>query len=52
LFDVIAREGGRSSIPETAVLEPRGLWDTGPVKPGHDSGGDVTPHSRGTFAPE
>ena len=36
---VIAREGGQSSIPETARLEPksRGVLDA-PVKPGHDSG--------------
>ncbi|MET4206521.1 hypothetical protein [Bradyrhizobium sp. LA2.1] len=31
---------GRSSIPEAAVIEPkgRGVLDA-PVKPGHDSGG-------------
>ena len=36
---VIARESGRSSIPETPVLEPRslGLLDR-PVAPGDDSG--------------
>ncbi|MGX0961797.1 hypothetical protein AB7M63_002246 [Bradyrhizobium japonicum] len=35
---VIVREGGRSSIPEAAVIEPRrlGVLDA-PVKPGHDS---------------
>ncbi len=35
---VIAREGGRSSIPEAVVIEPRslGVLDA-PVKPGHDS---------------
>ena len=31
---------GRSSIPETAVLEPMGLWNTGcPACAGHDGGG-------------
>ncbi|WP_194404627.1 hypothetical protein [Bradyrhizobium sp. CCBAU 53351] len=35
---VIAREGGRSSIPETVVIDPRilGVLDA-PVEPGHDS---------------
>jgi hypothetical protein len=43
---------GRSSIPETAEFnrEASGMLDA-PVKPGHDSGGDVTPHSRGTSCP-
>ena len=43
---------GRSSIPETARLEPRsrGVLD-GPVKPGHDRGGDMTKHSRGMICP-
>jgi len=38
-FAVIARESGRSSIPETPVLEPRrrGVLDRR-VKPGDDSG--------------
>jgi hypothetical protein len=36
-FGVIAREGGRSSIPETAVIEPMGHGVLGrPVKPGDD----------------
>jgi hypothetical protein len=36
---VIAREGGQSSIPETAAIEPRsrGVLDR-PVEPGDDSG--------------
>jgi hypothetical protein len=36
---VIARESGRSSIPEAAVIESRGcgVLDA-PVKPGHDRG--------------
>jgi hypothetical protein len=43
---------GRSSIPETAVLifDASGILGA-PVKPGHDSGGDVAPHSRGTMCP-
>jgi hypothetical protein len=51
LRDVIARGGGRSSIPETAVMESRGLWNTRcPACAGHDSERDVTPHSRGAIA--
>ena len=47
-LDVIVRESGRSSIPETAVLKPRGLWNTGSSAfAEHDSGEDVTQHSRG-----
>jgi len=40
MFGVIAREGGRSSIPETVEIKSRGrgVLDA-PVKPGHDSGG-------------
>ena len=39
---------GRSSIPETSVLEPRRLWDAGcPACAGHDSGEDERRHSRG-----
>ena len=36
---VVAREGGRSSIPEAEVIEPkgRGVPDDA-VKPGHDGG--------------
>jgi hypothetical protein len=44
---------GRSSIPETAVLEPRshGVLDA-PHEAGHDSGvGDVHPRSRGMIYP-
>jgi hypothetical protein len=50
---VIAREGGRSSIPETSEFnrEASGMLDA-PVKPGHDSGGDMSRHSRGTKCPD
>ena len=47
----IAHWSGRSSIPEIAVLEPTGLWNTGfPACAGNDSGEDVKPHSRGAFS--
>jgi len=37
---VIAREGGRSSIPEASAIEPIGRGVLGPpVKPEDDSGG-------------
>jgi hypothetical protein len=40
---------GRLSIPETAVLEPRRLWDTGwPACAGHDIGGRDSAFSRRT----
>jgi hypothetical protein len=46
----IAHWSGRSSIPEIAVLEPTGLWNTGfPACAGNDSGEDVKPHSRGAI---
>jgi hypothetical protein len=43
---------GRPSIPETPRLESRsrGVMDA-PVKPGHDSGEDASPHSRDTKCP-
>ncbi|WP_197087149.1 hypothetical protein [Bradyrhizobium sp. LTSP857] len=45
---------GRSSIPETAVIEPRGcgVLDA-PVKPGHDSGDwrDKTPNRHHAILP-
>src|SRR5438874_477012 len=37
---VVVRAGGRPSIPEAAVIEPKGRSVLGrPVKPGDDSGG-------------
>jgi hypothetical protein len=41
---------GRPSIPEAeAFIHVCGLWNAGcPAFAGHDIGGDVTPHSRGT----
>jgi hypothetical protein len=52
LSAVIVREGGRASILETAVLEPRCRRILDARLRGHDGGvKDITPHPRGVLRP-
>jgi len=44
--------GPREARPDDRLREMRDFPDVACAHPGYDSGGDVSPHSRGTKLPE